>query len=220
VRSYVVRAGRITEGQRQAFTDHWGRYGLSLYDGRVDWSAIFHRSAPVVLEIGFGMGDSLAEMVEAEADKDFVGIEVHPPGVGRLLNRAAERGLHNLRIYMADAIDVLDDCIPEQSLDRVQIYFPDPWPKKRHHKRRLVQPAFVEKIRRKLVPGGLLHLATDWEDYAQHMLAVIDPLPGLENLAGPGEFSERPSFRPLTKFERRGRNLGHGIRDLLYRRRP
>src|SRR5690606_28384420 len=138
IRSYVVRAGRMTDGQRRAFDDHWPQYGLSLFAGAADWQQIFGRKAPVVLEIGFGMGDSLLDMVAAEQDKDFVGIEVHPPGVGRLINNAGEQGLDNLRVYLADAVDVLDDCIPDASLARVQIYFPDPWHKKKHNKRRII----------------------------------------------------------------------------------
>ena len=219
IRSYVIRAGRMTEGQRRAFEDHWAEYGLSIQDGTADWEAIFGRRAPVVLEIGFGMGDSLLAMAEAEPEKDFVGIEVHPPGVGRLINSAHERGVTNLRVYMADAVDVLEDCIPDTSLDRIQIYFPDPWHKKKHHKRRIIQPAFVERLRAKLAPGGLLHLATDWQEYAEYMLEVMSAAAGFASEAGAGDdFSERPPFRPVTKFERRGERLGHGVWDLLYRR--
>jgi len=217
IRSYVIRAGRMTDAQRKAFDDHWTAYGLSLHDGAADWQRIFGRAAPVVLEIGFGMGDSLLEMAEAEPDKDFVGIEVHPPGVGRLINNAAERGLANVRVYMADALDVLDDCIADGSLSRVQIYFPDPWHKKKHHKRRIIQPAFVERLRGKLSIGGILHLATDWQNYAEHMLDVMSAAPGYVNEAGLG-YSPRPDFRPITKFERRGERLGHGVWDLLFRR--
>ncbi len=217
IRSYVIRAGRMTDAQRKAFDDHWAAYGLSLHDGPADWRRIFGRAAPVVLEIGFGMGDSLLEMAEAEPDKDFVGIEVHPPGVGRLINNAAERGLANVRVYMADALDVLDDCIADGSLSRVQVYFPDPWHKKKHHKRRIIQAAFVERLRGKLGIGGILHLATDWQNYAEHMLEVMSAAPGYVNEAGQG-YSPRPDFRPITKFERRGERLGHGVWDLLFRR--
>jgi len=217
IRSYVIRAGRMTDAQRKAFADHWASYGLSLHDGLADWESIFGRRAPVVLEIGFGMGNSLLKMAAAAPDKDFVGIEVHPPGVGRLINNAAEEGLTNLRVYMADALDVLDDCIADGSLSRVQIYFPDPWHKKKHHKRRIIQPAFVEKLRSKLEIGGILHLATDWENYAEHMLEVMTAAQGYVNEAGRG-YSPRPDFRPVTKFERRGERLGHGVWDLLFRR--
>ena len=217
IRSFVIRAGRITEGQRKAFADHWDAYGLSLFDGPVAWEAVFGRRAPVVLEIGFGMGDSLLEMAAAEPDKDFVGIEVHPPGVGRLINNAAERGVDNLRVYMADATDVLADCIPDASLARVQVYFPDPWHKKKHHKRRIIQPAFVAALRPKLEPGGLLHLATDWQNYAEHMLEVMTAAEGFANEAKT-DYVARPAFRPLTKFEQRGERLGHGVWDLIFRR--
>ncbi len=218
IRSYVVRGGRLTDGQRRAFGDHWAFYGLSLADGVPDWQAVFGRQAPLVLEIGFGMGDSLLAMAEAEPDKDFIGIEVHPPGVGRLINSAAGHGVENLRVYMADAVDVIDDCIPENCLSRIQIYFPDPWHKKKHHKRRIVQPAFVDKLHSRLVAGGVLHLATDWQDYAETMLGVMNNARGFTNLAPAGGFAPRPAFRPATKFERRGERLGHGVWDLLWQR--
>lgn len=217
IRSYVIRAGRMTEGQRKAFDDHWGFYGLSLHDGSACWPEVFGRQAPVVLEIGFGMGDSLLEMAQAEPDKDFVGVEVHPPGVGRLINNAAEQQTKNLRVYMADALDVLQDCIPDQSLSRVQIYFPDPWHKKKHNKRRIIQPEFIQLLRTKLSIGGLIHLATDWENYAEQMLEVMSQAEGFRNQAGDG-YAERPAFRPVTKFERRGERLGHGVWDLLFSR--
>lgn len=218
IRSFVVRAGRMTEGQRRAFDDHWQEYGLSLFDGTVDWPTVFGRRAPVILEIGFGMGDSLLEMAHRNPDQDFVGIEVHPPGVGRLINNADSEDLRNLRIYMADATDVIDDCIPDRSLSRIQVYFPDPWHKKKHHKRRIIQAGFVEKLRKKLVPGGTLHLATDWQEYAEWMLEVMNRAPGFENSSPDGGYSSRPDFRPVTKFERRGERLGHGVWDLLFHR--
>ncbi len=215
VRSYVVRGGRLTPGQRRGLEQHRD-YLLEAGSGRADWHQIFGRTAPVILEIGFGMGDSLCQMAAAEPDKNFVGIEVHPPGVGRLLNQAAAAQLSNLRVYMGDAVAVLDDCIPPQTVSRVQLYFPDPWPKKKHHKRRLVQPDFVAKIRRTLAPGGLLHMATDWLPYAEHMAEVMAAAEGFENTVSQGIYAPRPEFRPVTKFERRGQRLGHGVRDLLY----
>ena len=218
IRSYVIRAGRMTEGQRRAFDNYWGQYGLSLFDGPLDLQQAFGREAPLVLEIGFGMGDSLLAMAEAEPDKNFIGIEVHPPGVGRLINNAGKAGIDNLRVYMADAVDVLNDCIADASLDRFQLYFPDPWHKKKHHKRRIVQPEFVRLLCTKLKPGGLMHLATDWENYAEHMLEVLEAEEMLENTAGKNNYAPRPEFRPETKFERRGQRLGHGVWDLLYRR--
>lgn len=219
IRSYVMRVGRMTEGQRIAFDRYWEQLGLSLFDGPLVAAGVFGREAPLVLELGFGMGDSLLAMAAAEPDKNFIGIEVHPPGVGRLLNSAGQAGLKNLRVYMADAIDVLNDCIPDASLDRFQLYFPDPWHKKKHHKRRIVQPAFVRLLCKKLKPGGLIHMATDWENYAQQMHRVLAAEPLLENLAGFDVYSARPAFRPETKFERRGQRLGHGVWDLLYKRR-
>lgn len=219
IRSYVIRGGRRTSSQERALAAHAADYCLSLRAGPVVWADIFGRVAPVVLEIGFGMGDSLLQMARAEPDKDFVGIEVHAPGAGRLLANAAKAGVGNLRIYLADAVDVLADCTPDQSLARVQLYFPDPWHKKKHHKRRLVQPEFVEAIRRKLAIGGLYHMATDWQDYAEHMARVMAAAPGYANTAADQTaFIPRPAFRPVTKFERRGARLGHGIWDLLHRR--
>ena len=217
IRSFVIRAGRMTDGQRKAFADHWAFYGLSLFDGMMDWSTVFGRQAPVVLEIGFGMGDSLLEMALAEPDKDFVGIEVHPPGVGRLINNAADQGVHNLRVFMADANDVLEDCVADSSLARVQVYFPDPWHKKKHHKRRIIQPGFVDRLRVKLQPEGLLHLATDWQNYAEHMLDVMNGVEGYTNTAAE-DYVPRPAFRPETKFEARGARLGHGVWDLIFQR--
>lgn len=217
VRSYVVRTGRMTPAQRRALEEDWPNYRLRLADGRVQWEKVFARIAPVVLEIGFGMGDSLLAMAAADRANDFVGIEVHPPGAGRLAHGAAALGLTNLRIYLADALDVLDDCIPDASLTRVQIYFPDPWPKKKHHKRRLVQAPLVHRLCAKLTPGGALHLATDWEPYAEQMLEVLSAEPALRNFGDP--FVERPEFRPPTRFEWRGERLGHRIRDLLFERR-
>ncbi len=219
IRSYVLRSGRMTEGQQRGLEQHWPNFRLSLFAGPIDdWAAVFGRVAPVVLEIGFGMGDSLLTMAQNEPDKDFVGIEVYPPGAGRLVNRAAELGLSNLRIYLADAMDVLDDCIPNGSLDRVQLYFPDPWHKKKHNKRRIVREAFVDKIRTKLVVDGQFHMATDWQPYAEHMVEVMLEAEGFANLAGDDVYSPRPDYRPITKFEKRGQRLGHGVWDLLYRR--
>ncbi|MGH1372034.1 MAG: tRNA (guanosine(46)-N7)-methyltransferase TrmB [Cellvibrionaceae bacterium] len=216
IRSYVIRGGRITAGQKKAFDSYWPDYGLSLFDGAIDFEACFKREAPTVLEIGFGMGDSLLTMAEAESDKNFIGIEVHPPGVGCLINNAGKAELKNLKVYMADAIDVLDDCIADESLDRFQLYFPDPWHKKKHNKRRIVQPAFIEKIKTKLKPGGLIHMATDWEAYADHMMEVMSLADGFENKAGQYQYSPRPEHRPITKFEKRGERLGHGVWDLLF----
>ncbi len=218
IRSYVIRAGRITAGQQAAFERWWPHYGLSLFDGPLTLETAFGRSAPLVLEIGFGMGDSLLQMARQEPDKNFLGIEVHPPGVGRLINAAGTEGLENLRVYMADAMDVLVDCMPDASVARLQLYFPDPWHKKKHHKRRIVQPEFVQRLRAKIVPGGVFHLATDWENYAEAMLEVMTQVPGFANLSESDDYVSRPAFRPITKFEQRGERLGHGVRDLLFER--
>ncbi|GAB2904013.1 tRNA (guanosine(46)-N7)-methyltransferase TrmB [Microbulbifer echini] len=220
IRSYVIRAGRMTEGQRRAFDTYWVQYGLSLFDGPLNPLEAFGREAPLALEIGFGMGDSLLAMAQAEPDKNFIGIEVHPPGVGRLINNAGKAGVENLKIYMADAVDVLNDCIGDATLDRFQLYFPDPWHKKKHHKRRIVQAEFVRLICSKLKTGGAMHMATDWQNYAEHMLEVLQAEPLLENTSSTNDYVERPEWRPETKFERRGQRLGHGVWDLVYRRRP
>ena len=214
IRSFVIRGGRMTQGQRGAFEDFWPDYGLSLHEGLFLPDQVFANSNPLVVEVGFGMGDSLIAMLQQEPDKNFIGIEVHPPGVGRLINNAGKAELKNLRVYMADAVDVLTDCFADDSIDRFQLYFPDPWHKKKHHKRRIVQPEFLALICRKLKPGGLLHMATDWENYADHMLEVLDAEPKLKNTSL--DFSPRPAFRPVTKFEKRGENLGHGVWDLLF----
>lgn len=216
IRSYVVRAGRMTEGQRNAFETSWPFYGLKLDDGQINAEEIFGRVAPLVVEIGFGMGDSLLEMVSAEPDKDFIGIEVHSPGVGRLINSARLEALPNLRVYLADANDVLNECIPTNSVHRLQLYFPDPWHKKKHNKRRIVQAEFIQLIRQKLELQGTLHMATDWQHYAEQMLEVMEEAPGFNNCVGEQQYSERPEYRPLTKFEKRGERLGHGVWDLLY----
>jgi len=216
IRSYVIRAGRMTLGQKKAFLSYWPNYGVSLYDGTFDATAHFGRTAPQVLEIGFGMGASLLTMATQEPEKDFIGIEVHPPGVGHLINEAGAIGIANLRVYMADAIDVLDDCIADNSIDRLQLYFPDPWHKKKHNKRRILQPEFAQKVLRKLKPGGIFHLATDWQDYADQMMEVMSAAEGYVNCAGQYKFSPCPSYRPNTKFEKRGEDLGHGVWDLLF----
>ncbi len=218
IRSFVRREGRLTPGQQRALERLWPRYGVEAEGEVLDLDALFGRSAPKVLEIGFGMGDALAAMALAQPECDFIGIEVHRPGVGRLLARLEEQGSENVRLFCHDAVEVLERRIPDAGLDRVLIFFPDPWHKKRHHKRRLVQPPFVALLRRKLRPGGVLHLATDWEDYAEQMMAVVSADGGFRNQAGEGNYAPRPDYRPVTKFERRGQRLGHGIWDLLFER--
>ena len=218
IRSFVIRGGRMTTGQPKAYDNPWSDKGLTVEQGTPDFAQVFGREAPLILEIGFGMGGSLLEMAKFEPEKNFIGIEVHLPGVGALLKGMSEEGVENIRIYHDDANQVIDQCIPDGSLERVQLFFPDPWHKKRHHKRRLVQPELVERIRKKLRVGGLFHMATDWENYAEHMMEVMSAAPGYENVAGIGQYSPRPDTRPVTKFEKRGERLGHGVWDLIFRR--
>jgi len=218
VRSFVRREGRMTRSQRAAFETLWSRYGITLEAGMTDLRTAFPRPAPLVLEIGFGMGDSLASMAAADSERNYLGIEVHRPGVGHLLARLAREQIDNVRVVNADAVEVLEKHVVDASLDAVLVFFPDPWPKTRHHKRRLIQPVFVSLLARKLRLGGLLHLATDWQHYAEHMLDTVSRDGGFVNRAGEGHYSPRPDYRPLTKFEQRGQRLGHGIWDLLFER--
>jgi tRNA (guanine-N7-)-methyltransferase len=218
IRSFVVRPGRMTEGQRNAVERRWPAWGLSVADGPLEPSRAFNRDADTVLEIGFGMGASLVDMAANRPELNYIGIEVHPPGVGSLLLSCEERAIENIRVYREDAVDVLKHCIADVSLSGVQLYFPDPWPKKKHHKRRIVQPGFVTLLAQKLVQGGYLHMATDWQNYAEHMLEVMAGQSEFVNNAGVGNYSEKPQWRPKTKFELRGERLGHGVWDLLYRK--
>ena len=218
IRSFVIRGGRMTASQQKAFDALWPTQGLNAEQGLIDSIVLFGRSAPLVLEIGFGMGASLAEMAQNDRETDFIGVEVHKPGIGALLREAELHSLTNLRVYWEDANIVINDCLADASLDRIQLFFPDPWHKKRHNKRRLVQPEFVRRLRTKLKPGGVFHMATDWEPYAEHMLEVMEAAEGYRNCAGAGQYSERPDYRPITKFEKRGERLGHGVWDLLYER--
>ncbi len=220
IRSYVLRPGRMTDGQKRAFDENWQRWGLDFVPGECNLDTLYGQPGPAeyVLEIGFGMGQSLVSMAEAAPERRFIGIEVHKPGVGRLLHTMAERRVDNIRAYCHDAVEVLKDVIPPASLDTIQIFFPDPWHKKRHHKRRLIQPEFVELLVSRLKPGGILHLATDWEDYAEQMMTVLSANSNLVNNSGEGRYAPRPEHRPLTKFEQRGERLGHGVWDLLFSR--
>lgn len=220
IRSFVRRQGRLTAAQRRALDTLWSRFGVDHGPAPLDPLQLFGRDAPRVLEIGFGDGESLAAMAAAAPDVDFLGIEVHRPGIGHLLLQAEHLDIDNLRVICADAVETLQRRLPSSSLDRVQIFFPDPWPKQRHHKRRLIQPGLVTLLSDRLKPGGRLHLATDWEDYAYHMLAVLEAEETLCNEAGESRFSPRPAYRPPTKFEQRGQRLGHNIRDLIFKRCP
>ena len=218
VRSFVLRAGRMTEGQQRGLEEAWPHYGLELDNGMINPAEVFGREAPVVLEIGFGMGDSLLSMANDQPEKNYIGIEVHRPGVGRLLNTAQTEGVKNLRVYCDDAVEVLAQCIPDGSLDCLQLFFPDPWHKKKHHKRRIVQPEFAQTVRQKLKVGGVFHMATDWENYAEHMMEVMSAAEGYNNVAGNGAYSPQPEWRPVTKFQKRGERLGHGVWDLMFER--
>jgi tRNA (guanine-N7-)-methyltransferase len=262
IRSFVKREGKLTGGQKNALDQLWPTHGVDLGDQQLDLTALFGRTAPIVLEIGFGNGLSLADMAETHRDMDFFGIEVHRPGVGSCLVQAKKRALNNIRVSGEDAVLVLNQQIADRSLERVQIFFPDPWHKKRHHKRRLIQPAFVEQLVAKLKPGGQIHVATDWQNYAEYVLAVLTSNKDLNNsvadaplaamfLSPEGELltdstlwangslaiqssatsegsapvdnpilakgcAEKPSYRPDTKYENRGINLGHGVWDLIF----
>jgi tRNA (guanine-N7-)-methyltransferase len=215
IRSFVLRAGRLTPAQERALTELWPAYGLDV-TAALDFPAIFGRDAPRCLEIGFGVGEVIGSLAEAHPDQDYLGIEVHRPGVGRLLLRAQESGLKNLRVICQDAVEVLRDSIAEAALDEVLVFFPDPWHKKRHHKRRLLDAGFVSLLASRLRAQGVLRLATDWEDYARQMLEVCNAEPKLKSLSADGTFVARPQFRPNTRFERRGARLGHGVWDLAY----
>ena len=214
IRSFVKREGKMTSGQKNAIELLWPEYGIDLRDEVLDLAELFKRDAFTVLEIGFGNGLSLAEMAEAHPEQNYFGVEVHTPGVGGLLVQVKKRGLVNVRVSQDDAVEVLDQQIADGSLDRVQIFFPDPWHKKRHHKRRLIQSEFVKTLVTKLKPKGIIHVATDWENYAEHILQVLIQEPMLANTAQ--EYAAKPSYRPLTKYENRGMNLGHGVWDLLF----
>lgn len=217
IRSFVLRPGRMGTGQQRALQELGPRFILPFQTAPIDPAAVFGRPAPLVLEIGFGMGDATAQIAAAQPEVDFIGVEVHEPGVGALLKHIGERGLSNLRIVQHDAVEVLQQMIRPASLDGVHVFFPDPWHKKRHHKRRLIQPPLVDLLASRLKPGGRLHCATDWEDYAQQMLEVLSASPLLQNTAD--GYAPRPGYRPLTKFEARGQRLGHGVWDLVFTRR-
>ena len=219
LRSYVRRDGRITKGQQKAINTFWEYYGIDLKSGQVlDFEVIFQRKAPVWLEIGFGNGEALIAMARALPEINFLGIDVYRAGVGQLLRLIAANELLNIRVVCDDALQLLNHHITPQSLARVLLFFPDPWPKKRHHKRRLVRSDFVRLIYTVLRPGGFFHMVTDWEDYALHALQVMAKEGDFMNMAGRDGFAERPHYRPTTKFEQRGRRLGHGVWDLLFRR--
>lgn len=218
IRSFVLRGGRLTEGQKRALDELWPHYGVSSGDSELDLGRLFGNGHPVILEIGFGNGDATWQMARAHPEENYLGVEVHKPGVGHLLLKIEEHGLGNVRVACEDAVDLLQKRVPANSLDGVRIYFPDPWHKKRHHKRRIIQTPFIELLAEKMRRGGILHMATDWEPYAEHILEVMRDCPAFENLAKQGETCPRPEWRPETKYERRGERLGHGVYDLIFRR--
>ena len=218
IRSFVLREGRMTPAQQRAFEEHWARFGIDYGGSQQDFPARFGRAAPLVLEIGFGNGEALAFASEHDGARDYLGVEVHGPGVGRLMNTLAAHDARNVRLYRHDAVEVLEHEIAPDTLAEARIWFPDPWHKKRHHKRRIIQPEFVALLASRMAPGGLLHLATDWQPYAEHMLEVMEAAPAWRNDVAPGQYADQPAWRIETHFERRGLRLGHGVWDLLYRR--
>lgn len=218
IRSFVRREGRLTRAQQRALDELLPVYGVEQSDQVMDLDALFGRSAPRILEIGFGNGAALAAMATSQPQHDFIGIEVHRPGVGSLLQQLEQQSLTNVRVVCADAIEVLRNMLPEQSLDGACLFFPDPWPKKRHHKRRILQMEFVQLLRSRLKLDAIFHMATDWQNYAEQMLEMMEQSEGFMNTAGRGQYVPRPESRPLTRFERRGQKLGHGVWDLIYQR--
>ena len=216
IRSYVLRQGRFSRGQQRAYEEQLPRFGVPYSAAPLDLDALFGAKVPVIAEIGSGMGETTARIAAANPDNGYLAIEVHTPGVGALLKQVAELGLTNVRIVQHDAVEVLREMVPPGSLAGVHVFFPDPWPKKRHHKRRLLRPEFAALLASRLAPGGYLHVATDWQEYAEHILQVLCATPGLANTAA--DFAPRPESRPETKFERRGVGLGHGVWDIYFKR--
>lgn len=217
IRSFVLRQGRMSRAQRLACDELLPVYGIPFDRCLLDFEQVFARHAPTILEIGFGMGETTARIAAQHPENNFVGIEVHSPGVGSLLKQIAEHELTNVRVIQHDAVEVVRDMIAPESLRGIHVFFPDPWPKKRHHKRRLLQPDFVSALSQRLEHGGYLHVATDWQEYAEHILEVLTAEPALENSAP--RFAPRPAYRPQTKFEARGLRLGHGVWDIIFNRR-
>jgi len=218
IRSFVLRKGRLTIAQQNALDELWPHYGIERGETVLDFDDHFDRSAEVIMEIGFGNGESTWQMAQQEPEKNFLGIEVHEPGVGHLLMALDKHDIDNVRIACEDAVPFLQTRVADGSLSGVRIFFADPWPKKRHHKRRIIQPDFVKQLARCMVKSGTLHLATDWQPYAEHMLEIMQSSPDFTNLSASGDYCERPEWRPFTKYEERGERLGHDVRDLLYQR--
>ncbi len=218
IRSFIRRQGRATAGQALAIETKWNKYCLDP-EKTYEYSQVFERQAPLIVEIGFGNGSSLAEMAETNPENNYLGIEVHRPGIGHLMLLLEEKGITNVRIYHHDAIEILEQKIMDNSLAGVHLFFPDPWQKRRHHKRRIVRPDFIDLLTKKLQPGGYFHAATDWEHYAKAMLGILSASKKLINASSDNSYCERPNYRPLTKFENRGLRLGHGVWDLIFKKR-
>jgi len=218
VRSFVLRAGRLTEGQKRALDELWPLYGIDEDKNQLDLEILFGNDHPVIMEIGFGNGDATWQMALAHPEENYLAVEVHRPGVGHLLLKLEENGIGNVRIACEDAVELLRQRIPRDSLAGVRIYFPDPWPKKRHHKRRIIQAPFIGLLAEKMQAGGILHMATDWEQYAEYMFEVMHNSRDFENLAQGGRVCPKPEWRPATKYEKRGERLGHSVSDLVFRR--
>lgn len=218
IRSYVLRHGRLTKGQQQALDNYWQDYGIDFEENEINPDEIYQRRAPLILDIGIGMGDSCISLARSNPDNNYLGIDVHPPGIGSALRQIHAHKLSNVRLICHDVIDVLEKQLLKESVDSVYIFFPDPWPKKRHHKRRLINKDFLDLLIPKLYRHARIFIATDWEDLAEHVITVCDSHPDLINLAGKGNSAPRPVWRPLTKFEQRGKNLGHGVWDFIYAR--
>lgn len=216
IQSFVRRSGRLTLGQRTGLIDLWPQFGVNIPSGIIDLNSLFKKIQPITLEIGFGNGDSLLEMAINTPDQNFLGIEVYEAGIGRLINEANKHQLSNLKIIKADAVEVLEHHIKDDSFDTFQLFFPDPWHKKKHHKRRIIQTDFLDLISNKLQDGGTMHMATDWENYAEYMMVTLEKHPHFKNAMGAHKYSLRPEHRPITKFERRGERLGHGVWDLIF----
>lgn len=216
IQSFVRRSGRLTLGQRTGLIDLWPQFGVDIPSGIIDLNSLFKKIQPITLEIGFGNGDSLLEMAINAPDQNFLGIEVYEAGIGRLINEANKHQLSNLKIIKADAVEVLEHHIKDDSFDTFQLFFPDPWHKKKHHKRRIIQTDFLDFISNKLQDGGTMHMATDWENYAEYMMVTLEKHPHFKNAMGAHKYSLRPEHRPITKFERRGERLGHSVWDLIF----
>jgi len=219
IRSFVLRKGRLTDAQARALEELWPEFGIDSQAGVLNSKRLFGRDAPLVLEIGFGNGEATWRMARNEPQKDFIGVEVHKPGVGQLLRAIQTHGLMNVRIACTDAVEFIHEQIAGQCLAEVRIFFPDPWPKKRHHKRRIIQTPFVDLLASRMIPGGILHLATDWQPYAEHMLDICNQHPAFANQSQTGDYCHKPLWRPETKYESRGERLGHQSRDILLQRK-